>query len=80
MEKESGRTVSTLWYDNICFTLPISLFKQMLQQLEIYAKDCYNVTAQHKLDIENLETKEEVEEYDITVGYPEKLTFEIPVE
>lgn len=78
MEEEAGRTESTLWYNNICFTLPISLFKQMLQQLELYAKDCYNVTAQHKVEVENLETREEVIAYDITSGYPEKLTFMLP--
>ena len=78
MEEEAGRTESTLWYNNICFTLPIALFKQMLQRLEIYAKDCYNITAQHKVEVENIETKEEVIAYDITAGYPEKLTFMLP--
>lgn len=77
MEEEEGRTESTLWYNNICFTLPITLFKQMLQRLEIYAKDCYNVTAQHKLNVENLKTKKEVEGYNYKTGYPEKLSFEI---
>lgn len=77
MEEENGRTQSSLWYDNLCFTLPITLFKQMLQQLEVYAKDCYNTTAQHKLNVILLETKEEVENYDITSNYPEKLSFNI---
>lgn len=75
MEASAGRTESTLWYNNICFTLPILTYKQMLAQLELYAKDCYNVTASHKLSVSNLETKEAVRAYDFTTGYPNKLSF-----
>ena len=43
--------------------------------LELYALECYNVTAAHKADIEALTTVEEVVAYDYESDYPEKLNF-----
>lgn len=74
-EETIGRTTTTLWYDNICYTLPIDDAKLMLVQLEVYASDCFDVTAQHKSNIYGLNIREEIETYDYTVGYPEKLHF-----
>jgi hypothetical protein len=45
--------------------------------LEIYALDCFNKTAEHKKNIEELTSVKEVAEYDYTVGYPEKLTINV---
>lgn len=75
IEKEAGRQTSNLWYEGICIILPIDMAIEMLSKLEIYAKDCYDVTATHKFNVSNLETKEEIEAYDYTVNYPEKLSF-----
>ena len=50
---------------------------QMLSSLEVYAVDCYNKTTDHQYAINALETIEEIEAYDFTVGYPEKLNFNI---
>ena len=47
----------------------------MLSSLELYALNCYNVTAQHKSSVEAMETVEELESYDYTEVYPEKLVF-----
>ena len=77
MEESVGRTESTLWVGDLCFTLPIDQFKMMLSALEVYAKDCYNITAMHKSNINSLSTKEDVENYDIAADYPEKLYFNI---
>jgi hypothetical protein len=43
----------------------------------MYAVTCTGVTATHKAAINSLDTVEEVEAYDFTVGYPEKLTFSV---
>jgi hypothetical protein len=43
----------------------------------MYAVTCAGVTAQHKAAVNALATVEEVEGYDFTVGYPEKLVFDI---
>ena len=48
-----------------------------LAKIQIYANQCYGVTEKHKAAVNALETVEEVEAYDFTAGYPERLTFEI---
>lgn len=50
---------------------------QMLSALELYAIECYNKTTDHIFAVNNLQTIEEVENYDYTQGYPNKLTFEL---
>lgn len=55
----------------------ISLAELMLAQIQLYADQCFLVTKQHKVNVMNLETIEEVKEYDFTVGYPEKLNFDL---
>ena len=62
------------------FELNIETAKQMLARLQLYADSCFIVTKQHKLAINELDTIEEVDNYDYTVGYPEKLNFEVPME
>lgn len=76
IEKSSGRTKSTVWFNDVCYTLPIDLGIQMLQALELYALDCYNNTISHKVAIQNLETIEQINDYDFTKGYPQKLNFD----
>ena len=77
IEKDAGKEESTLWFNNICVTINCDAAIQMLSALELYALNCYNVTAQHKVNVENLETVDEVVAYDYTSGYPEKLIFNI---
>lgn len=71
MKKEN----TTLWYNGMSFTLPLSSAIQMLYALEVYASECYDNTQFHLANIEKLETLEEIQEYDYIVGYPEKLRF-----
>lgn len=77
IEKSAGRTESTLWFNDKYYTVSIDLGIQMLQVLELYALACYNRTSEHKVNVQKLETLQEVENYDYTSGYPEKLTFNI---
>jgi len=49
----------------------------MLAQLEVYAGNCLAVTQNHKSQVLSLQTKEEIEAFDYTTGYPEKLNFEL---
>ena len=71
--KENGQTITTLWFDNKCLTLSVDDVIDKLSALEQYALSCYNVTASHKNAVQALTTIEEVNEYDITQGYPAKL-------
>lgn len=71
--KEAGETNTSLWLGNLHIILPVDDAIDKLSQLEVYALECYNVTAQHKVAVSGLQTIEEVKAYDITSGYPTKL-------
>lgn len=49
----------------------------MLANIQLYADHCFIVTKQHIATVNALETIEEVENYDYTIGYPSKLNFEL---
>lgn len=65
----------TYWDGLIPITLPVATFEYILNEVELYAVICFNVTAQHKYNVMSLETIEEVDAYDYTKGYPQKLSF-----
>ena len=73
--KDAGETSTTLWLGNLHVTFPVDDFISMLSALEMYALQCYNVTAQHKVAVAELTTIEAVEAYDITADYPSQLDF-----
>ena len=77
IEKNSGKEQSTLWFNNMCITINCDAAMQMLSALELYALDCYNVTAQHKVAVNQLTDLEAALAYDYTTGYPEKISFNI---
>ena len=77
IEKAAGKEQSVLWFNNICVTVNCDSAIQMLSALELYALDCYNKTAEHKVNVQNLSSIEEVHNYDYTQGYPSKLEFTI---
>ena len=72
-----GREQVNIWFSGLYITLHIDEARQLLAALEIYATDCYNVTAQHKVQVNNLETIEAVDNFDVTADYPERLVFNI---
>ena len=75
--KNFGQETTTLWLNGQSFTIPCDGLIQMLGALEIYALQCYNVTEQHKANINALESIEEVKNYNFRTGYPEKLVFNV---
>ena len=77
IEKAAGKEQSILWFNSICVTVNCDSAIQMLSALELYALDCYNKTAEHKVNVQNLSSIEEVHNYDYTQGYPSKLEFTI---
>lgn len=56
-------------------TLSVQMAKMALAQVQLYANQCYGVTERHKAAILLLQSVQEVEGYDFTVGYPERLRF-----
>ena len=77
IEKHSGKETSTLWFGNIKLDINTEAAIQMLSALELYALKCYNKTAEHKVNIENMTSVEDVVNYNFTEGYPDKLNFNI---
>ena len=76
-ELAAKHEITTLWYDNMKFTLPINDAIAMLYAIELYASVCYDNTQQHLANVSNITTMEELENYDYRSGYPEMLRFEI---
>ena len=58
-------------------TLSVQMAKMALAQVQLYANQCFGVTARHRAAIQQLATVADVEAYDFTTGYPERLTFEV---
>lgn len=77
IEQAAGRTESNLWFNGIKLVVNITQAIQLLSALELYALDCYNVTAAHQAAIKALETTDAIKAYDFTIGYPEKLQINI---
>ena len=75
IEKKAGKETTVLWFGGERYELPVDTALQMLSALELYALECYNVTAAHKAAVNALERVEDVVAYDYTQGYPEKLNF-----
>ena len=74
-EQAAGKEETTLWYGTAAVTLPVSTAMAMLNRLEIYASECYDVTQGHLAQVAMLDSVEEVLGYNIEAGYPEKLNF-----
>lgn len=77
MEKNAGRSISTLWVGNHTIQLSIDLALGLLQALELYALDCYGVTAAHLATVENSNAIDELRDFDKSADYPAMLRFKI---
>lgn len=77
IEKAAGRTVTELWLDGEKYAVEIDVALQMLTVLELYAKDCYNMTEQHLSTVNSLTDLNRVYNYNYTFGYPRRLRFEV---
>lgn len=71
--QSSGAETVTKWFNGYRYTFPTNAWISMLNALEIYAAEALNVTESHKSAVMAMESIEDVNAYDITSGYPEKL-------
>lgn len=75
--KAMGKTTTTLWFGGMQIEVNCDKAIGLLSALEMYALECFNVTAAHKKAVAELNTVEEVLGYDYTRGYPEQLRMEV---
>ena len=75
--KASGQETTTLWLGGMKLVVDCDKAIQLLSALEMYALDCFNVTASHKQAVSELTTIEEVEAYDYKSGYPKMLEMSV---
>ena len=75
-----GYTSTLLWgWDSnrnpVSFNVTLAALKQMLPELEIYAKSTYDLKMLHTASVNALTSAAEVDALDVTGDYPNKLTF-----
>ena len=75
--KAMGQKTTTLWFGGMQIEVNCDKAIQLLSALEMYALECFNVTAAHKKAVAELNTVEDVLGYDYTKGYPEQLRMEV---
>ena len=75
--KAMGKKTTTLWFGGMQIEVNCDKAIGLLSALEMYALECFNVTAAHKKAVAELNTVEEVLGYDYTKGYPEQLKMEV---
>ena len=75
--KAAGQQTTTLWLKGVKLVVGCDMAIQLLSALEMYALECFNVTASHKAAVGELKSIEEVEAYDYKSGYPKMLKMSV---
>ena len=75
--KGMGQPTTTLWLGDAKLVVECDKAIQLLSALEMYALECFNVTAAHKKAVAEMSTFEEVLGYDYTAGYPKMLEMSV---
>ena len=75
--KSMGQKTTTLWLGSYQLEVDCDKAIQLLSALEMYALECFNVTAAHKKAVSELDNIEGVLTYDYKSGYPDKLKMEV---
>ena len=69
----NGLTESEIWLNGFRLVVNSQLALRLLDAVGHYAYSAYNVTQSHIFAVKNLTSINEVEKYDYTKGYPQKL-------
>lgn len=75
--KGMGQPTTTLWLGDAKLVVECDKAIQLLSALEMYALECFNVTAAHKKAVAEMSTVESVLGYDYTAGYPKMLEMSV---
>lgn len=73
-EKDAGKEKTRLLYKGLVLELTPDMGIHLINMVSAYADQCFDVTEAHKSALNDLTTKEEIQSYDYTVGYPEKIS------
>ena len=73
-EKDAGKEKTRLFYKGLVLELAPDMGIHLINMVSAYADQCFDVTEAHKSALNDLTTKEEIQSYDYTVGYPEKIS------
>lgn len=77
IEEADGKTSTTLGYNGKSYVMPVATAKAMRVELERYAMAAFDTTNSHIAAVNGLTTIADVDAFDITAGYPNKLHFEV---
>lgn len=77
MEKEVGKETTILWVDGVPYTMSVDDARQMMIDIEMYSMACFNNEQTNIAEAKALTLKSEIRDFDITKGYPEKLSFNL---
>ena len=75
--KAAGQQTTTLWLGDIKLEVDCDKAIKLLSALEMYALECFNVTAAHKKAVNELDNIEAVLTYDYRAGYPKMLEMSV---
>ena len=75
--KSMGQEKTTLWLGSYQLEVECDKAIHLLSALEMYALECFNVTASHKKAVSELDNIDGVLTYDYKSGYPDKLKMEV---
>ena len=75
--KAMGQPNTTLWLGDAKLVVECDKAIQLLSALEMYALECFNVTAAHKKAVAEMSTVESVLGYDYKAGYPKVLEMSV---
>ena len=75
--KAAGHETTTLWLGGAKLVVDCDKAIQLLSAIEMYAIECFNVTASHKAAVGELKTIEDVKVYDYNTGYPKMLDMSV---
>ena len=77
IEKASNTETTTLWFNNTSIEIQVDKAIALLTTVEKYAKQCFDNTQKHYVEINQLESIEDCLQYDITAGYPDILNIKV---
>lgn len=76
IQKATGQLNTVLWLNGKAYEVSIDYLLGFLEDLELYAIDCYNVTQIHLSQIAQITDREGLLNYNVACDYPVPLEFD----